>query len=178
MKFCWEDWVLLYLTVLLNRRSFWIENFCRRGKGRNFSKDNFQWILCVENDYTSRDILSIVSNLLLILTHVCSHKLFFFFFFSEALDRYKTHVITPIITFDSRFELSSQSNDCLSGIAPVHRSFVRQTWRRGEGREGGGEKSEIEGNSVETLVEERNDVAQIRGSWIKSREIGGNLRLK
>lgn len=173
MKFCWEDWVLLYLTVLLNRRSFWIENFCRRGKGRNFSKDNFQWILCVENDYTSRDILSIVSNLLLILTHICSHKLFFFFFFSEALDRYKIHVITPIITFDSSWVLRATI------VYPVSPRYTVPLFvKLDEEERGGGEKSEIEGNSVETLVEERNDVAQIRGSWIKSREIGGNLRLK
>lgn len=58
--------------------------------------------------------------------------------------------------------MSSWSNDCLSvsiaNVIALLPLFVKPD----EEEEGGEEKSKIEGNSVETLVEERNDVAQIR----------------
>lgn len=56
--------------------------------------------------------------------------------------------------------MSSRSNDCLSVSIERHR--LTTTVKPDEEEEGGEEKSKIEGNSVETLVEERNDVAQIR----------------
>lgn len=55
--------------------------------------------------------------------------------------------------------MSSRSNDCLSvsiaNVIALLPLFVKPDEEEEE-------KSKIEGNSVETLVEERNDVAQIR----------------